>query len=145
MAQVCPWSSSRSTRLRTKTGKKRSITWLEAARSSGAVYADGSAMTKKDALTSHRPVVGYLTRGMIKDWYDPRTGGSASRVGARRVAAFGPAPNGLRDRAGGWLDMVTREAAGEALKRRSIGCVASLDDAAVSPIESSRGALGDQI
>jgi hypothetical protein len=61
------------------------------------------------------------------------------------VAAFGPAANGLMNRTGDWLDMVTREAAAEALKRRSTRCVALLDDAAVSPVESSRGALGDQV
>ena len=59
------------------------------------------------------------------------------------MAAFGPAANGVTDRAGHRLDKMMREAAAEALKRRSSRCFLSLDVAAVSPVASSLGALGD--
>lgn len=72
----------------TRTGYKkgRRMTWAEAAHHSGAVYPKkypaghpkagkkhpkaGRAMTKEDALKYQRPVVGYLSRDMIKGFYD---------------------------------------------------------------------------
>ncbi len=71
----------------TRTGYKkgRRLTWMEAAHASGAVYPAkypkghpkagnkhskaGQAMTKQDALKYQRPVVGYLSRPMIKGFY----------------------------------------------------------------------------
>lgn len=64
--------------------KAEPIKWTEAAAASGAVYpaghkkrikgklkdVSGRVMTKDDALRYQRPVVGFLTRGMISGFYD---------------------------------------------------------------------------
>ncbi len=77
----------------TRTGYKKSkatrpITWVEAARSSGAVKPTGKIMTKSEALTAKRPVVGYLTRNMINHWHGPKGGARANRKTAGGRARF---------------------------------------------------------
>lgn len=87
------YSGGRAQRKRYPSGKRRNLTWVEAARSSGAVYTPNSLMTKKDgrgrlkfvpvtkskvgkpmskqdALAAKRPVVGFLPKWLIDFWYD---------------------------------------------------------------------------
>lgn len=93
----------RTSPVRTTTRKKGKLTWVEAARVSGAVYPkkyprwhekagektgsrEGKPLSKHDALQYRRPVIGYLTRQMIREWYDPGKGGATAKAGSARLA-----------------------------------------------------------
>jgi hypothetical protein len=95
-------TEKRSSTVRTTTRKKGKLTWTEAARASGAVYPakypkwhdkagektgskKGMPMSKWEALQWKRPVVGYISAKMVKDWYDPKTGGATARKRSKRM------------------------------------------------------------
>jgi hypothetical protein len=77
------------TRSFSSKGKPRPQGWFAAAARSGAVHKSGpkkgKVMTKKEAMTAKKPVVGFLTRDMIKWWFDPSVGGSTARPGSKRM------------------------------------------------------------
>ncbi len=92
----------RSSVVRTTTRKRGKLTWTEAAAVSGALYPkkyprwhekggqktgsrSGKAMSKFDALRWKRPVVGFLTRQMVREWYDPSRGGATARKSSKRM------------------------------------------------------------
>ena len=92
----------RRSTIRTTTRKRGKLTWTEAAAVSGALYPKsypkwhekagqktgsraGKAMSKFDALRWKRPVVGYLTSQMVREWYDPTHGGATARKGTKRM------------------------------------------------------------
>jgi hypothetical protein len=94
----------RSSTVRTTTRKKGKLTWTEAARASGAVYPakypqwhdkagektgskKGMPMSKWEALQWKRPVVGYISQKMVRDWYDPKTGGATARKNSKQMKA----------------------------------------------------------
>jgi hypothetical protein len=107
-----PGMSQRYRAKRKSSGKKAytrsagKITWAEAANQSGAVYPAkfpkghkragekhpkaGRVMTKDDALKYQRPVIGYLSRGMIKGFYDQilTPGGSVTKSKAKIKKAY---------------------------------------------------------
>lgn len=66
-----------ATSSRTRKGGRK-LTWVEAARASGAVYPAswpdakkrGRPMSPNDALIAKVPVVGFLNRAMIKGWHE---------------------------------------------------------------------------
>ncbi len=81
--------------------KSEPIKWTEAAAASGAVYPAGHAragrpMSKNDALRYQRPVVGFLTRGMISGFYDRVLEGGAV---TKKKAKFTQAQTWLKEQA----------------------------------------------
>lgn len=88
--------------VRTTTRKKGKLTYVEAARASAAVYPKaypgwhekagqktgsraGRPLSKEDALRYKRPIVGYLTRQMIREWHDPSKGGATAGSDTARL------------------------------------------------------------
>ena len=111
-AKAKPGLSQRYRAKRKASGKKAytrsagKITWAEAANQSGAVYPRtypkghklggkphpkaGRVMTKDDALKYQRPVIGYLSRDMIRGFYNQilTTGGSVTSSKAKIKKAY---------------------------------------------------------